>query len=324
MPMNNKFYGNKALHKMLTNKINSESLCHAYLFYGKKGIGKKTLCSYITKAILCKCENKPCNNCSSCTKFDSGNHPDFKVIVPKADKKTVSIDDIREIRLDAYIMPNDSDFKVYIIPNVEKMAFGAFNGLLKVLEEPPKTAIFLLTAESKSVVPQTIISRCIPCEIFPLSDIECMEALDDILVEVDRDKKSEAIAQSNGVLGRAIELLTTEGQQLDIIHNGVIDSIIKVDEYGMLKALAPIKTDRQLFNNLVDELLVTIRAGVLVKFSAKEFSDERQKTLAYSLTTKKAEKLLQVLQKAVEMNNGNASLSLLFNWFTVNIMNIIS
>lgn len=325
MNYRSKIYANKALYDMLIRQINNEQMCHAYLLYGKNGIGKKTLSRFIAQGVLCRGEVKPCNNCSSCHKILTGNHPDLYFLESKDTKNSIHIDEIREIRQNAYVSPNESKYKVYIIPNAENMSIGAFNALLKVLEEPPETAMFILTAQSKSAVPSTILSRCIPYALFPLTDLECIEALNDILPDVDKVKKVEAVAIADGILGRAIEILTNENNdELDSIKDSIIDGIIKMDEYMILKALSLIKSDRQLFSSLIDEVLVTIRAGILVKLSAKEYADQRQKALAFSLTKDKSLKLFEIFQNAIRLNEGNASLTLLTNWLAANIIKAIS
>lgn len=320
----NKFYGNKELHELITRQINSDSLCHSYLFYGKKGIGKRTFCRYIAKGVFCKGEHKPCNACSSCKKFDGDNHPDIYFLDAKDAKNSIHIDEIRAIRQDAYISPNESAYKVYIIPNVENMSIGAFNALLKVLEEPPRTAMFLLTATSKSAVPETILSRCLSYSLYELPDDECIEAVADIFPGIDEDKRKQAALNANGVLGRAIESLSNDDAlAVSNVCNALVDGLVRADEYKALASLTDIKADRVMLNRLLDELVATIRSSLLYKLKVKTDATERQRALANILTEKKAERMLAVIQKAGNLNDGNASVSLLLSWLPANLFSVI-
>lgn len=171
-------YSNQALCKRLAAAVAGGHLCHAYLFYGSKGIGKKTLAREFARAILCRGEgDRPCGMCSSCHKLLSGNHPDFYSYEGKTGANAIHIDLIRELRSDAYIRPNDGDYKVYLLPGAEDMSVGAANALLKVLEEPPAHAVFLLTANNRDMVPLTIRSRCIQQELYPMTTSETAAAL---------------------------------------------------------------------------------------------------------------------------------------------------
>ncbi len=321
----NKFYSNKALHNMLTSSINSGHLCHAYLFYGNKGIGKKTLAKYLAMGVLCKGENKPCYNCSSCKKFVSDNHPDLYILESKNAKNSIHIDTIREIRQDAYIKPNESDYKVYIIPNAENMSIGAFNALLKVLEEPPATAMFILTASSKSVLPQTILSRCIPYAVYPLSLDECIEALNELEPDKDEIEIRNAAEQSNGILGKALDILNNENyNEIQNIKNDVLNGIININEYDILKALVKVKNDRQMMNDVIEELLVAIRNAVMHKLNTVKISNEIQKSFAFKITLSQCEQLVLLMQKAVERIESNVNLGILTNWLCASIITIIA
>lgn len=314
-----KFYSNKSLHEMLTNGINSGLLCHAYLFYGKNGIGKKTLSRYVAMGVLCRSTDatKPCYTCSSCHKVLNDCHPDLVFVDSKDAKNSIHIDEIRQIRQDAYISPNESDYKVYVIPNVENMSIGAANALLKVLEEPPKTAMFILTASAKSAVIPTILSRCVPLCLYPLSDGECMEALDERFPDATSEKKASAAQKSQGILGMAIELMAADG---DSVASAVIDGIIAKKEYSILKALSSIKSDRTVLNVVIDELMLIVRAGMLVKLGVKSHTSEQERALAFGTTLDASRRYVEVLQRASELNDGNASVSLLCAWLATKLI----
>lgn len=322
---NQKIYSNHALHEMLTRSINSGHLCHAYLFYGEKGIGKKTLAKYLATGVLCKGHEKPCYHCTSCNKIASGNHPDLYCLESKDAKNSIHIDTIREIRQDAYIMPNESEYKVYIIPNAENMSIGAFNALLKILEEPPETAMFILTTVSKSALPATILSRCIPLAVYPLSFEESVEALAELAPDKSESERLNAVELANGVIGNALDILYHENySQIEIIKNDILKGILSINEYEILKAFTQIKSDKQMFRDLIDDLLISIRNAMLGKIGAANVHNEICKELAFKLTLGQSNQLVLLFQDAVNKLDSNVNLSLMMNWLCAQMIAIIS
>lgn len=323
--MQNKIYSNEKLRNMLTKSVNSGHLCHAYLFYGQKGIGKKTIAKYFSAGILCKSDNKPCYECVSCKKVLENIHPDLYILENTESKNSIHIDEIRQIRKDAYVKPNESDYKVYIIDNAENMTIGAFNALLKVLEEPPETTIFILTCESKSAVPETILSRCIPLAVYPLTNDECLTALKELQPETVESKLIYAVEQSNGILGQALKILNDDSyDKVKLIRDEVLKGIITINEYAILKAFAKINNDKKLFVDVINELVISIRNSMLRKINAIEIQDDLSNELAFKLTLKHSNNLLELFQQTIEKLDSNVSFSLLINWLSSNIVKNIS
>lgn len=323
--MQNKIYSNKKLHEMLTKSVNSGHLCHAYLFYGQKGIGKKTIAKFFSAGILCKGDNKPCFKCVSCKKVLDNIHPDLYILENTESKNSIHIDEIRQIRKDAYVKPNESDYKVYIIDNAENMTIGAFNALLKVLEEPPETTIFILTCESKSAVPETILSRCMPLAVYPLTNDECLTALKELEPQKTENQLLYAVEQSNGILGQALKILNDDSyEKVKLIKDEVIKGIITINEYDILKAFSQINNDKKLFVDVVNELIISVRNSTLVKIKAREIKDDLSNELAFKLTLKHSNNLLALFQQAIERLDSNVNFSLLINWLCSNIVKNIS
>ncbi|WMJ22551.1 DNA polymerase III subunit delta' [Paludicola sp. MB14-C6] len=323
--MKYKFYSNKAFIQMLTRSLNSEHLCHAYLFYGAKGIGKKTLANYFAMGVLCKSEEKPCYQCSSCHKFLTGNHPDVHIVGIEDNKKSISVDTIRKLRQDAYIKPNESKVQVYIIPNIETMSIGAFNAFLKVLEEPPETAMFILTAESKAAVPETILSRCISYPLYPLSYEECVQALKELAPEKEEASIEKAAIHSNGILGKALEIINSESySEVELISNAILEGILQRNEYEVLKVLTNMKADKEKLSNLINELTRVIRNIVLTKVNAQQPVDDQIEALSYKITLTQANKLVEVLQQSNDYMQSNMNVGLLVNWLCAQIFSVLS
>ena len=166
--------GNDAIKQLLTNSIRSNNLVHSYLFVGTDGIGKSLFAKEFAKMILCLEDNKACNTCSSCIKFESNNHPDF-IFVDSEDGKSIKIGQIRLLQENISEKPIVSSKKVYIINNSDLMTVEAQNCLLKTLEEPPEYAIIILLLSNESKLLNTIKSRCTKIAFQNLSDEELLE-----------------------------------------------------------------------------------------------------------------------------------------------------
>lgn len=129
------------------------------MFVGSSGIGKKLFATEFAKVILCESNDDACNSCSSCVKFNSGNHPDLAVI-DTDDGKNIKIDQVRNLQEQIAEKPIISNKKVYIINNSDLMTTEAQNCLLKTLEEPPEYAVIILVLSNESKLLTTIKSRC--------------------------------------------------------------------------------------------------------------------------------------------------------------------
>lgn len=151
--------GQDHIIRTLKNQIKENSMSHAYLFCGTRGTGKTTTAKILSRAVNCKADDQdhPCNQCSSCQSIlDSSN---LDVIEIDAASNN-SVDDIRELRDTVKYTPANSKYKVYIIDEVHMLSQGAFNALLKTLEEPPSYVIFILATTEPNKIPATILSRC--------------------------------------------------------------------------------------------------------------------------------------------------------------------
>ncbi len=125
------------------------------------------VCSSDSNGFSVGTAQKPCHNCTACQKAEHDIHPDITYIVPDKNKKTIGVDIIRRMREDAYILPNEGENKVYIIPQADLMQDYAQNALLKILEEPPSFATFILLCDTHSFLLPTVISRV---AVFNLDD----------------------------------------------------------------------------------------------------------------------------------------------------------
>ncbi len=153
----NNLYGQDNIKKLLIDSIINDKLAHAYLFAGPRGTGKTSTAKLFAKTI--NCENAkdgiPCNTCNACLNYEQS--PDIIEIDAASNN---GVDEIRDLRENAKILPTYSKYKIYIIDEVHMLSQSAWNAFLKILEEPPKHVIFILATTEIQKIPITILSRC--------------------------------------------------------------------------------------------------------------------------------------------------------------------
>lgn len=208
----NKIIGNELIKDQLKSAIKSGSIRHSYMLTGEKGMGKKTMAEAFLLELFCEEQDesrKPCLHCSECKKILSGNHPDV-IYITHEKPNIISVDEVREQLIDTVdIKPYEGGYKVYVMPEADKMTVQAQNALLKTLEEPPEYVIILLLVNDDRKLLDTVRSRTIKENLRPLTDATIRDYLKD-KYDISEDMTDICVAFSKGNLGKAIELAQSE------------------------------------------------------------------------------------------------------------------
>ena len=227
-------YGNGVFKETLVRAITDGRLSHVYLFEGVQGSGKATA-AFLSAATLCCTseEVRPCMQCPTCRKILSAQSPDLSVIgldalpfdghdpaKPTEKPRSIGVDAIRALRSDAYILPNDLEYKLYIIGHADRMTVQAQNALLKILEEPPTGAVFFLLCENRAALLPTVLSRVQRLNMEQFSD----DALYALLCRYDREASmlsahDDALLRlyvrlADGAYGRALFYVHAQKKEL--------------------------------------------------------------------------------------------------------------
>ncbi|SDK59744.1 DNA polymerase III subunit delta' [Sediminibacillus albus] len=223
--------------KMLTNSLAKQRVSHAYLFQGNRGTGKKAISMIMAKSIFCQHQDgqEPCQHCKECQRIESGNHPDVHWVIP--DGQSIKKDQILHLQKEFTYTGLESNQKVYIIEDAEKMTANASNRLLKFLEEPSKqTTAMLLTSNSQSIL-QTIRSRCQIMALKPLnasnlekqlqeeglslSNARLMSAITNNISEALEISGDDWFANARKLVVQLIEVLQTKPEEAMLFLNNL-------------------------------------------------------------------------------------------------------
>ena len=241
--------GQDHIVRILKNQIQTGTVSHAYLFCGTRGTGKTTTARILAKAVNCLTEEeKPCGHCANCMAIKDGTFMDVIEIDAASNN---GVDNIRELRESVKYPPAVGRKKVYIIDEVHMLSTGAFNALLKTLEEPPENVIFILATTDPQKLPQTILSRCMRLDFKRVPE----KVLIDHMGRICAEKGIE-------ITERALRLLAANADGLSILDQCLSAGDRKLDRDIILEFLGTVS--EEFFINLTDKVSLHDVAGALV------------------------------------------------------------
>ena len=197
------FIGNQRIIDLFTN-LNKEDLSHAYLFYGKEGVGKKTFAKKLIQSLHCPNSKplEPCGKCPNCLQIEKNSHADTMVL---EGTDPLSIEMIRKMQHQINLKSQNHSLKTCLIDNAERMTSEAANCLLKTLEEPPANSLFILVAAKPQLLPKTILSRC---QKIKFQSVPEQELKKELAILYPQFNFNEIILNyTNGAPGQAIHFL---------------------------------------------------------------------------------------------------------------------
>ena len=288
--------GQEHIKKTLKNQLISDRVGHAYLFNGGRGTGKTTTAKILARAVNClnPKDGEPCNECEICKGSLDGSLTD---IIEMDAASNNGVEDVRSIREAVNFLPTKAKYRVYIIDEVHMLSPGAFNALLKTLEEPPEHVKFILATTEPQKLPATILSRCQRFDFKRISNEDIVKDLEYVCKESDikiTPKALELIAVlAEGGMRDALSILercSQEGtDEIDedkikdligipktVFINNIVDAVVNEDVEGTLNNLQEVIDDGKDINNLVLEIIKYIKDVLLYKSTGKRelYNDE--------------------------------------------------
>ena len=325
-PLNfSEMVGQEHITRTLKNQIIANRVGHAYLFNGGRGTGKTSAAKILARAINClnPKDGEPCNECEICKGAISGSLTD---IVEMDAASNNSVEDIRSIREEVNFLPTKAKYRVYIIDEVHMLSTGAFNALLKTLEEPPEHVKFILATTEPQKLPATILSRCQRFDFKKISNEDIIKRLEIVCKESNIEITKEALnviaILSEGAMRDALSILERciqDGEnkidedkikdlvgipKMILVHE-IVEAIINYDVDKALITVNQVLDDGKDISNLLWEMIKYIKDILLYKATnhVALYSEEEKNKIKEISEIVEKERLINLVYELSELEN---------------------
>lgn len=298
--------------------MESDRMPHAIVLEGAAGLGKHVLAREIAAALVCRSAEKPCYQCAQCRKAAQQLHPDIFEYTPQGGARSFHKDVVQNVIDDVCMAPNEAAYKIYILANAHFMSESAQNALLKVLEEPPAYVRFILTAENKSALLPTVLSRSV---VFTLEGVPVplgAQYIADRQEDADVARAEQALSMWNGNIGKALESLKDgKAAQLASLCVDICTSLTQENEYELIKLCSVLQKDRQGLMNVCLMLRQLFRDALLCGDGVDMLAGNAQTAgaLASACTRQMLLRLVHVTEEIYQQADRNANNALLLTKF---------
>ena len=291
------FCGNEEAVRSLGDMITSGRLPHAFIVEGADGLGKSTFARIIARGAMCRCPQPMEGTCDDCRKIRENIHPDLLYVLGSGKINAISIDSVRDMRKNAMIAPNEAEKRVFVLEDCDNMLPAAQNAFLKIFEEAPPHAVFIMTCRSSMNLLTTIRSRGRIIALSPVKVDEGAAFLSGTLHAGNILEAREALTASGGNIGEALRIMgsenaSREAEKAASVADGIVEAMCGGSELRLAVSCAAIGKDRALGGKVCRLLIESLRGALMTSVGAEGVLTRPDPRLSRLGSTRSREELM--------------------------------
>ena len=295
------FVGNAGVRAALSADIDAGQFPHAILIEGPQGSGRRMLARLIARAAVCEGGVRPCGVCAACIKAAGDNHPDILGVEGAGVSHMITVDAVRTLREQAYVMPNEAPRRVFLIFGAQDMNEAAQNALLKVLEEPPAQAVFVLTCDNRSQLLPTVQSRCVCHSLSGVSPEEALPVLRAQLPDQSEQDLTRALAVFGGCIGQVLRGLEEDAfRRVLELTPQIARAISAPGSSELLLLTAGMEKEKEVLDGVLSSLSLLVRDALAVRLggaAAVSIDAQAAQELARTMSPARLMAVMQAVER---------------------------